>query len=560
MLHSPLQPLALLSVILVSFRSVLANAPTVALDYGVFQGAINGNLSTFLGVPFAQPAIRFSLPQKPTLLSGVQDVTKFSPACPQQAETPPFPFPPLTVPPMSEDCLMLNVFVPRFATPDSKLPVLVWLFGGGFEIGDASDTDFGPLVERSIANGEPVLVVTPNYRFSAYGFLAGKEVVDAGISNLGLRDQIFALEWVNAHIEAFGGDPARVVLEVALLQPSGGASAGAISSAILLMSNERFDSSALIRGAFLVSGSPITTGSLADGQADYDGLVSANNCTDAQNTLECLRRVPFDTFKSTVDKTRNGLSYSSLENAWRPRVDGDVVARNPLVSVAEGLYAKLPILSGDCDDEGTQFSFANDNITTDDEFVSYISSNYLPKATLDQIAEIALLYPDDPAQGSPFDTGLANQFTPQFKRLAAFQGDYFFVGARRFFLQHAFRTQSTWSWLSKRGKSTPYLGANHGSDGPIWFPTNTTEADGFLGADKLLNFINHLDPNSGLGGQNTSAIYWPRWNEPSQNGTTGSLLTFSDPTGVGFTPETFRVDAMQYLFGLMLNEAEDAES
>ncbi|KAJ7623882.1 carotenoid ester lipase precursor [Mycena polygramma] len=547
-----LQLFTLFCTIVLSSSPVVAGPPIVALDYGVFQGAIDGNISTFRGVPFAQPAIRFSLPQAPTLLDGVQNATAFGLACPQQAETPPFPFPPLTVPPMSEDCLTLNVFVPNSATPASKLPVLVWIFGGGFEIGEASDTDVGPLVERSIVNGEPVIVVTPNYRLSAYGFLAGKEVGDAGISNLGLRDQIFALEWVHSHIEAFGGDPTRVVL--------GGASAGAISSAILLMSNKRFDPSALIRGAFLVSGSPITTGSLADGQADYDGLVSVNNCTDAQDTLDCLRRVPFAAFKGTVDKTRNALSYSSLENTWRPRVDGDVVARNPLVSVAKGLYAKLPILSGDCDDEGTQFSFVNDNITTDDEFVSYINSNYLSKATPDQIAELALLYPDDPAQGSPFDTGLANQLTPQFKRLAAFQGDYFFTGTRRFFLQHASRTQNIWSWLSKRGKSTPYLGANHGSDGPIWFPTNATEPDGFLGADKLLNFINHLDPNSGLGGaQNTSEIYWPRWNETSENGTTGSLLTFSDPNAVGITPETFRVDAMEYLFGLMLSEAKDAE-
>ncbi|KAJ6578139.1 sterol esterase [Mycena capillaripes] len=530
-----------LSVTILAPEVANAGAPTIALNYGVFQGKIDGNLSTFLGVPFAQPAVRFTLPQAPTPLHGVQNATAFGPACPQQALTIPFSIiPQMNETPVSEDCLKLNVFAPRSAGAHSKLPVLVWFYGGGFVVGNSADTNVRPAVERSISIDEPVLIVTPNYRVSAYGYLGGKEVGAAGISNLGMRDQILALEWVQEHIEAFGGDPARVVI--------GGLSAGAISTALLLMSNKRFEQTALFRGAFMVSGSPITSGSLADGQADYDGLVAANNCTGSEDTLECLRRVPLDAFKATVDNTTNFFSFSSAQITWRPRVDGDVLVEDPLISI--------PIMTGDDDDEGTLFSLSNANLTTSDEFLSYIHSNYLPKSTPGQIAELAMLYPDDPTQGSPFDTGLTNQFTPQFKRFAAFQGDYIFTGARRFFLEHASKTQNAWSWLNKRGKATSFLGAPHGGDIGLWFPAqNSTD---FASVDALINFINNLDPNTSSSGRSSSAVFWPKWNSRASDGSP-SLLTLSDPGVVSVTPENFRIDAIKFLYGLLLKEAEGSK-
>ncbi|KAJ7158250.1 hypothetical protein C8R43DRAFT_1124863 [Mycena crocata] len=70
-------------------------------------------------------------------------------------------------------------------------------------------------------------------------------------------------------------------------------------------------------------------------------------------TRACLRHVPFDAFMATVNHTTNLFSFSSLNIIWRPRIDGDVIVRDPLVSVAKGLYAKIPIMTGDADDEGT---------------------------------------------------------------------------------------------------------------------------------------------------------------------------------------------------------------
>ncbi|KAJ7441726.1 Alpha/Beta hydrolase protein [Mycena latifolia] len=522
-----------------------ANPALVSLPYGTFQGLDTGNLTKFLGVPFAH-APRFDTPKPPKLMHGVQNATEFGPACPQQALTPlPIGSQPGLYPSISEDCLTLDIVKPAASDSRSKLPVFVWIFGGGFEIGNSRDQDVSSLAERSIETSEPVIIVAPNYRVTAFGFLGGQEVDAAGISNLGLRDQIYALEWVKKHISAFGGDPNRVVI--------GGPSAGAISTSLLILSNKQ-NSNALFRGAFMVSGSPITSPSVADGQAAYDSLVVANNCTASPDTLDCLRRVPFDSLMATVNKTPDIFSYGGLEFFWRPRIDGDVIMDDPLVSVARGLYAKIPIMTGDCDDEGTVFSLPEANITTDAEFLDYIHSKFLPASSQEEIAQIGLLYPDDPTQGSPFNTGTANQLTPQYKRLSAFHGDFIFTGPRRFFLEHASTTQNTWSWLNRRGKDTALaIGAYHGSDIPIWFPPNKTSDT--TGADALINFINTLDPNHpAVSSTIKPAIFWPKWNVPSSAGSP-SLLTFSDPNAVNITGEDFRVDAIDFVNELLLREA-----
>ncbi|KAJ7719223.1 Alpha/Beta hydrolase protein [Mycena maculata] len=227
--------------------------------------------------------------------------------------------------PLVPSSLSINVFKPIASTNGSKLPVFVYLENpnsrslGGFEVGDSSDIDVSPVVERSMETGQPVIVVTPNYRLS----------------------EIFALQWVQQHITAFGGDPDRVVL--------GGQSSGAISTAHLL--SNKLNSNTLFRGAFMQAGSQLAGRTVADGQSDYDGLVAANNCTGSSDTLDCLRRVPFEAFWATVNNTVNILSYRSLSLIWRPRVDGDVIAIDPLA----------PFMTGDYDDEGTIFSVAPSN-------------------------------------------------------------------------------------------------------------------------------------------------------------------------------------------------------
>ncbi|KAJ6482645.1 carotenoid ester lipase precursor [Mycena sanguinolenta] len=527
--------------LLTAAASANATGPTVSLDYGKFLGANDGNLTKFLGVPFSAPTARFELPRAPSPLHGLQNATVFGPACVQQAlsNTLPFTFPnPLVT---SEACVLLYLSL-QIGSHASRTPVSITNFGRrGFDAGSSSATDFRPAVERSILIGEPVVIVAPNYRVSAFGFLAGKEVAEASLTNLGLLDQIAALEWVQKYISAFGGDPDRVIL--------GGLSAGAFSTGIDLLSNNVARSD-LFRGTFMVSGSPIASPSVADGQSTYDQLVAANNCTTARDTLDCLRQAPLDAFLATVDQTADVFSYRALSLVWRPRVDGELIPRNPVEMVQSGALLKVPVMVGNSDDEGTLFAYTSvNNVTTDSEFVSYVHSNYLPTGTSTQIARVAELYPEDPAQGSPFGTGSANQLTPEFKRSAAFQGDLYLTGLRRLLVQHASKTQNTWSWLSKRGKSTPYLGAYHTSDMPLWFPTNATDPEESAAVDALINFINTLDPNVSAAPQASHpAIYWPKYQANST-----ALLTLSDPASINITADDFRVKEMQYLISLHLD-------
>ncbi|KAJ7622585.1 carotenoid ester lipase precursor [Mycena polygramma] len=523
------------------FSLSAAHGPVVTLDYGTFEGANDGSLTNFLGVPFARPPARFELPQPPTPLRGVYNATAFGPACPQQAMSDigfTFPMPSH----VSEDCLTLDVFRPKSAHPGSKLPVLVWLYGGGWQIGNSADTDMRPTVKHSIDLGEPVIIVTPNYRLNAFGFLAGKEASNAGITNLGLRDQIFALEWVQKHIHEFGGNPDHVVL--------GGFSAGSVSTALLQLSN-RAESHTLFHGAFMASGSLWAAPSNAHGQQDYDDLVVANDCQGVLDTLDCLRHVPFEAFLSTVDKTPDMLSYRSLSLVWGPRVDGDIIVRIPSTSVVHGAFAKIPVLIGDVDDEGTLFALSSTNVTTEEEYEQYIRSVFLPGARPEHIRRLAELYPRDPALGSPFGTGSANQLTPEFKRIAAFVGDLAAVSRRRLFLNHASERQNTWSWLSKRGKSGTSLGAFHGSDIAMFFPPNATAATENPAVDFLINFINTLDPNRSAGSKPLNSVFWPTWSSACVEGTS-SLLTFYDNEAIGVTADNFRSEANDYLIGLHL--------
>ncbi|KAJ7266851.1 sterol esterase [Mycena rebaudengoi] len=514
------------------------SCPTVALPYATFQGIDDGKLTRFLGIPFSRPVARFELPTLPERLHGVQNATAFGAACPQQALTPlpGVPFEPSIYSSISEDCLTINVFKPSSATAKSKLPVFVWMYGGGFEIGNSVDTDVSPVVQRSIATGEPVIVVTP--QLSPFGFVGGKEATAAGITNLGLRDLL-------QRYSRFSGCNDTSALSAEILLACGGISAGSISVGLLLLSNHQH-SNTLFHGAFMASGSPLTLPTVADGQPFYDELVAANNCTESRHSLQCLKDVPFESFMATVNNTRNFFSFTSGNNAWRPRIDGDVIVQDPLISVSEKSFAKIPIITGDDDDEGTLFSLSTLNITTNADFLGYINSNYIPFATRAQIQKLGLLYPDDPTQEAD------NELTPEFKRIAAFQGDHFFIANRRFLLQSASKQQNTWSYLSKRGKSIPAIGAAHGVDVEIWFPSDTTDTTDTTGVDILVNFINTLDPNGSKASKGGARlpISWPKWAAGSS-----SLLTFSDPDEVNITPENFRVDAMKYLTDLLLKEA-----
>ncbi|EIW81564.1 carotenoid ester lipase precursor [Coniophora puteana RWD-64-598 SS2] len=544
---SLLRAAPLLAVAALAGASPLAKRadPTVKLDNATVTGSASGSVNKFLGIPFAQPPtgnLRFQLPQPLSAYSTDFSATSFGPACPQQPIKLPIPdsLPQQAkdainnvtnllydvITPAAEDCLTVNVVAPADATPDSKLPVIAWIFGGGFEVGGTSTYDGGVIVDRAIDLDVPAIYVSMNYRVAAFGFLASKEVKDAGVGNLGLQDQRLALQWIQQYIGAFGGDASKVTIW--------GESAGAISVALHMLTNGG-DTQGLFRGAFMNSGSPIPVGDITEGQQYYDYLVDQTGCSGASDTLDCLRGVDYDELMKAVGGTPFIFSYQSLVLAWLPRVDGVFLKDDPQNLVTQGSVANVPFISGDCDDEGTLFSFSTLNVTSDDQWSDYLQTIYLPKAPGADISQLATLYPSDLSDGSPFNTGIANALTPEFKRLAAFQGDAVFQAPRRYFMQAQSGKQPMWSFINKRLKAIPFVGSFHGSDLlNVFFGGDMT--------DYVVRFAANLDPNGDTG------ISWPKYTTDAPN-----MLAFQD----GFTPQAieqdnYRVDAMQYLANVTL--------
>ncbi|KAJ3801933.1 Alpha/Beta hydrolase protein [Lentinula aff. detonsa] len=521
--------LGILTLLLQTFL-VLASplaGPTVTLDSAVVTGVTSGNTQEFLGIPFAQPPIgplRFNLPQPNPSYNTSFSATTMGPACPQQsvdlpiltglaAETVDFIVNSIYgfVFPDDEDCLTINVIKPATATTSSKLPVLVWIFGGGFELGGPQMYDGTSIVERSIELGEPVIYVSMNYRVTAFGFLASQEVKDAGVGNLGLQDQREAFRWVQKYIGAFGGDPTKVTIW--------GESAGAISAALQMVTNGG-NTEGLFRAAFMQSGSPIPVGDITDGQAYYDDLVEATGCSGSDDTLNCLRGVDYSVLKAAVDATPGIFAYQALNLAWLPRADGVFLPDDPQKLVQQGQVAAIPIVNGDCDDEGTLFSLSSLNDTTQSDLATYVQTVFLPDISDSDLAELLTQYPADITQGSPFDTSILNAITPEYKRIAAFQGDAVFQAPRRFFLQSLSGKQSIWSFINKRLKSLPVLGSAHGTD------ILNVYGGGDM-ADYLIRFAATLDPNGNTG------IEWPQYTTSSPN-----MLQFND----GLIPLTLSLD------------------
>ncbi|KAJ3551121.1 hypothetical protein NM688_g4916 [Phlebia brevispora] len=513
------------------------NPPTVTLDSGSFEGVANTTAGTnaFLGIPFAS-AERFHMPVANSPYSGIYNATAFGDACPQQTVTSTLAvlseeiaFGVLGVTDLAistnEDCLTINVYQPAGISSNAKLPVLVWIYGGGFEVGASSGTDGTPIVEESVKLGTPILYVSLNYRLSAFGFLASQEVLEAGVSNIGLQDQREALRWVQKYISAFGGDPTKVTIW--------GESAGAISVGTHMIANGG-DNEGLFRAAIMQSGSPISVANVTNNQNYYNALVAQTGCQESADTLDCLRQAPFEDLQAAMDASPFLFSPNSLNMVWSPRVDGTFITDNPQQLVLNGIVANVPFITGDVDDEGTLFSLDLVNYTTDEGVKSYLASYYLPTASDSDLNQLLELYPQNLTEGSPFDTGFLNAITPQYKRLAAIQGDLIFQGPRRLLLQERSGKQNAWSYLSKRMKM-PLVGSAHQSD--ILLAYDQTDL-----TDYIVNFVNTLNPNGG------SLANWPQYSVSSPQ-----LLTLLDgATPVNITLDSYRADGMSLLQKLAL--------
>jgi para-nitrobenzyl esterase len=185
----------------------------IKTDRGKVQGKMSadGQARDFLGIPFAAPPIgplRWKPPQPAAEWHGVRQATSFGSRCMQQTHYADMVF---RDPGENEDCLTLNVWTPA-ARPKGKLPVMVWIFGGGFAGGSTSE----PRQDGEHLTRKGVLVVSMNYRLGIFGFFSTHQLAAEdphhAAGNYGLLDQLACLQWVRRNIEAFGGDPANVTI------------------------------------------------------------------------------------------------------------------------------------------------------------------------------------------------------------------------------------------------------------------------------------------------------------------------------------------------------------
>ncbi|XP_043981767.1 carboxylesterase 3 [Gambusia affinis] len=264
-------------------------------DYVTVKGT-ERRVKRYLGIPFAKPPVgplRFAAPESPEPWEGERDGTQQPPMCIQDREIVvnisialSMDF---TVPEVSEDCLYLNIYTPAEITPEVKLPVMVWIHGGGLVMGAASQYDYS-----SFTAYENVVTVIIQYRLGILGFLSTGDEHAKG--NWGLLDQLAALRWVQENIEAFGGDPQSVTIA--------GESAGSISASILTLSPL---SKGLFHKAIFQSG-VATIGAYTSDQSLIQAHIVANltGCymSSTEELVQCLRGKTQDEFISATKRSK----------------------------------------------------------------------------------------------------------------------------------------------------------------------------------------------------------------------------------------------------------------
>ncbi|MEM9461347.1 MAG: carboxylesterase family protein [Myxococcota bacterium] len=287
-------------------------------DAGPLTGQVIDGIRTFLGIPYVAPpldSLRFSPPQPHPGWDEPRPALEFGPACPQLDMDTDVYF-------GQEDCLTLNVWAPE---QGQGRAVMVWIHGGGFLHGAS---DIPQYDGATLAKTQDVVVVSFNYRLGALGYLASPELLAEGggtTGNFGLRDQIAALEWVQANITQFGGDPQRVTV---FGESAGGASVGA------LLGSPQADG--LYQGAIIQSaGESRLWPTLGDPQSDPlafgSALTAAVGCDGVADPVACLREVsPEDLVTATGPLDPLGPLEPGVI------IDGELVPTSPYERISSG--------------------------------------------------------------------------------------------------------------------------------------------------------------------------------------------------------------------------------
>jgi len=481
----PLRCAALTAIAAVMYGALPTQIHTAS---GVVEGVRSADkkVAVFEGIPFAAPPVgklRWQAPQPVAAWEGVRKATAFGPRCMQAPIYSDMIF---RDPGPTEDCLYLNVWTPANSA-EAKLPVMAWIYGGGFAAGAASE----PRQDGSKLAEKGVVVVSMNYRLGVFGFFAHpeltKESPEHASGNYGLLDQAAALKWVQKNITAFGGDPGNVTIF--------GESAGSISVSAQMASPL---SKNLIKRAIGESGSMfmLIAPTIALEKAEQQGI-RFTAAVGAAN-LDALRAMPAKELLDDSQQQRSKFRF------W-PIVDGYFLPEQPKDIYAAGKQARVALLAGWNTDEQSADAFFGKQPEAMESYAARVKALYGEHAD-----EVLKLYP------------AGNEM--QMKQSAgALAGDRFIA-------------YSTWRWIEdqiKTGDSAVYRyhfeqappqpagmtsrGAYHSADIEYVFETLDSKNLPWTDADrKLSDIISSYWTNFAKNG-NPNGQGLPKWPQDTKN-------------------------------------------
>lgn len=337
----------------------------VVVENGILEGlpAADPRITVFKGVPFAAPPVgelRWRPPQPCKDWEGVYKAYTFAPISiqatpglnPDNIYTKEWHVDPNV--PMSEDCLYLNIWTPA-KRPDEKLPVMVWIFGGGLQVGYTSEMEFDG--ERIARRG--IVFVSVNYRLNVFGFFAHPQISaenpNGPKANFGLLDQLAGIAWVKRNIAAFGGDPDNITV---FGQSAGGGSVTAhITSPV---------SKGMFQKAIIQSGGGFAPPRFNQG---YPSLEEAEKMGE-----EFFKYLGVDSLDEArkIDAMELFEKATSFEGRWGFVRDGYYIVDNPVKLIMEGKWHKIPLIMGHTGNEFVE----KPNAKTVEEFKDYAYKKY----------------------------------------------------------------------------------------------------------------------------------------------------------------------------------------